>query len=112
MHSPLPGLQGFAQCKAQKLTVCVENAGLKMAVVSNFDLRLRPLLEALGLAQLFDALIISAEVSKGSAHALQCPSTSVKIPCCPQNCPRGPMTSTVEGCATLCIVLPNWLVLL
>ena len=38
-------------------------AGTKMAVVSNFDLRLRPLLEALGLDQLFDALIISAEVS-------------------------------------------------
>ena len=34
-----------------------------MAVVSNFDLRLRPLLKALGLDQLFDALIISAEVS-------------------------------------------------
>lgn len=33
-----------------------------MAVVSNFDLRLRPLLEALGLDKLFDALIISAEV--------------------------------------------------
>ena len=33
-----------------------------MAVVSNFDLRLRPLLEALGLDELFDALIISAEV--------------------------------------------------
>ncbi len=38
-------------------------AGTKMAVVSNFDLRLRPLLEALNLDQLFDALIISAEVS-------------------------------------------------
>lgn len=38
------------------------DAGLKMAVVSNFDLRLRALLEALGLDQLFDALIISAEV--------------------------------------------------
>ena len=38
------------------------NAGIKMAVVSNFDLRLRPLLEALGLDKLFDALIISAEV--------------------------------------------------
>lgn len=33
-----------------------------MAVVSNFDLRLRPLLEALGLDKHFDALIISAEV--------------------------------------------------
>lgn len=33
-----------------------------MAVVSNFDLRLRPLLEALGLDKLFDASIISAEV--------------------------------------------------
>ncbi|CAK0787258.1 hypothetical protein CVIRNUC_010476 [Coccomyxa viridis] len=40
----------------------IRESGLKMAVVSNFDLRLRPLLEALGLDQLFDALIISAEV--------------------------------------------------
>ncbi len=38
------------------------NVGIKMAVVSNFDLRLRPLLDVLGLDKLFDALIISAEV--------------------------------------------------
>ncbi len=32
-----------------------------MAVVSNFDTRLRPLLHSLGLDCLFDSLIISAE---------------------------------------------------
>lgn len=37
-------------------------AGVKLAVVSNFDTRLRPLLEQLHLAHLFDALVISAEV--------------------------------------------------
>lgn len=36
--------------------------GLKLAVVSNFDTRLRPLLRDLGLAKFFDAIIISAEV--------------------------------------------------
>ena len=83
-----------------------------MAVVSNFDLRLRPLLEALGLDQLFDALIISAEVSKGSAPALQSPSTSVKIPCRRQFCPQRPTKEQLEGCATLYMWLPEWLLLL
>ena len=43
-----------------------------MAVVSNFDLRLRPLLEALKLDQLFNALIISAEVSLVLLPPLRC----------------------------------------
>lgn len=34
-----------------------------MAVVSNFDTRLRPLLKTLDLYELFDAIIVSAEVS-------------------------------------------------
>ncbi|CAL5229453.1 g12778 [Coccomyxa viridis] len=47
---------------AQEALKRIRATGTKMAVVSNFDLRLRPLLEALKLDQLFDALIISAEV--------------------------------------------------
>lgn len=35
-------------------------AGVKLAVVSNFDTRLRPLLDGLGLAGVFDAVIVSA----------------------------------------------------
>lgn len=37
-------------------------AGGRVALVSDWDTRLRPLVEALGLAPLFDGLIISAEV--------------------------------------------------
>jgi REG-2-like HAD superfamily hydrolase len=37
-------------------------AGVRLAVVSNFDTRLRPLLQALGVAPLFDTLVVSAEV--------------------------------------------------
>jgi REG-2-like HAD superfamily hydrolase len=37
-------------------------AGVRLAVVSNWDTRLRPLLEDLQLAPLFDAIIVSAEL--------------------------------------------------
>jgi len=37
-------------------------AGIKLAVVSNFDTRLRPILEELHLVDLFDCVVISAEV--------------------------------------------------
>eukprot|EP00877_Chromochloris_zofingiensis_P012316 jgi/Chrzof1/7338/Cz02g20060.t1 len=40
----------------------MRSAGLKLAVVSNFDSRLRPILAALGVAHLFDAMAISSEV--------------------------------------------------
>ncbi|KAK9917585.1 hypothetical protein WJX75_006082 [Coccomyxa subellipsoidea] len=40
----------------------IRSSGIKLAVVSNFDTRLRPLLTAMGAAEAFDALIISAEV--------------------------------------------------
>ena len=58
-------------------------AGTKLAVVSNFDLRLRPLLEALGIDQLFDALIISAEVHC-LLHYGSCLTTmhNARLDCC------------------------------
>ena len=37
-------------------------AGVRLAVVSNFDSRLRPLLHGLGVGPLFDAMIVSGEV--------------------------------------------------
>lgn len=37
-------------------------AGVRLAVVSNFDTRLRPILAALKVDQLFDAVVVSAEV--------------------------------------------------
>lgn len=37
-------------------------AGLRLAVVSNFDQRLAPLLEQLGLASLLDAVVVSSQV--------------------------------------------------
>ncbi|XP_068638760.1 uncharacterized protein [Aristolochia californica] len=44
-------------------TIChLKDAGVKLAVVSNFDLRLRKLLKDLKVANLFDAIIVSAEV--------------------------------------------------
>ena len=42
--------------------VCVDVAGMKLGVVSNFDTRLRPLLDGMGISGVFDTLIISAEV--------------------------------------------------
>ena len=68
-----------------------------MAVVSNFDLRLRPLLEALGLDRLFDALIISAEVSMSRVPALQCPPACKGVPCCRQDCSKRPNDGHCRG---------------
>lgn len=54
--------------------------GLKLAVVSNFDTRLRPILNGLGIDGLFDAIIVSAEIGaekpnpvifEAAAHALR-----------------------------------------
>ena len=59
-------------CKDRKATSCQEvfaevtwssaAPGVKRAVVSNFDTRLRPLLAGLRLDSLFDAIVVSAEV--------------------------------------------------
>ena len=40
----------------------LRKAGVKLAVVSNFDTRLRPLLRALNCDNWFDAVAVSAEV--------------------------------------------------
>eukprot|EP00252_Welwitschia_mirabilis_P027454 TRINITY_DN9417_c0_g1_i2.p1 TRINITY_DN9417_c0_g1~~TRINITY_DN9417_c0_g1_i2.p1 ORF type:complete len:272 (+),score=54.97 TRINITY_DN9417_c0_g1_i2:160-975(+) len=40
----------------------LRKAGVKLAIVSNFDTRLRPLLQALKCESWFDALVVSAEV--------------------------------------------------
>jgi putative hydrolase of the HAD superfamily len=45
---------------APVLNAC-RKRGLKLGVISNWDERLRPLLEQMGLAPYFDALVISAE---------------------------------------------------
>lgn len=43
--------------------MCVlKDAGVKLAVVSNFDARLRKLLKDLNVAHLFDAIIVSSEI--------------------------------------------------
>lgn len=43
--------------------MALRKAGVKIAVVSNFDTRLRPLLRALNCDHWFDAVAVSAEVS-------------------------------------------------
>ncbi|KAI0497456.1 hypothetical protein KFK09_020683 [Dendrobium nobile] len=48
---------------AEKVFEAVREAGVKVAVVSNFDTRLRPLLRALKCDQWFDAVAVSAEVA-------------------------------------------------
>ena len=45
-------------------------AGLKLAVVSNFDQRLVPLLTALGLEPLLDAVVVSSAVGAAKPEAL------------------------------------------
>src|SRR5262245_46852109 len=45
------------------------NQGLKLAIVSNWDERLRPLLEQMGLAPYFSALVISSEAGQQKPSA-------------------------------------------
>lgn len=52
----------IADPEAGKVFEAVRSAGLKVAVVSNFDTRLRPLMGALQCCDWFDALAVSAEV--------------------------------------------------
>lgn len=47
---------------AEKVFQALKKAGVKVAVVSNFDTRLRPLLRALDCEHWFDAVAVSAEV--------------------------------------------------
>lgn len=48
--------------EAEKVFLALRRAGVKLAVVSNFDTRLRPLLRALNCEHWFDAVAVSAEV--------------------------------------------------
>ncbi|KAL2652851.1 hypothetical protein R1flu_020979 [Riccia fluitans] len=47
---------------AQESLVKLRDAGVKLAVVSNFDSRLRPVLRDLEIHSLFDAVIVSSEI--------------------------------------------------
>ncbi|KAL0408684.1 UNVERIFIED_CONTAM: Glyceraldehyde 3-phosphate phosphatase [Sesamum radiatum] len=47
---------------AYETILCLKDSGVKLAVVSNFDSRLRKLLKDLNVLDLFDAVIISSEV--------------------------------------------------
>ncbi|OAE27440.1 hypothetical protein AXG93_3911s1220 [Marchantia polymorpha subsp. ruderalis] len=47
---------------AQEALVQLREAGVKLAVVSNFDSRLRPVLQDLQVYSLFDAIIVSSEI--------------------------------------------------
>ncbi|KAG5555924.1 hypothetical protein RHGRI_006540 [Rhododendron griersonianum] len=47
---------------AEKVFKALRTSGVKLAVVSNFDTRLRPLLRALNCDHWFDAMAVSAEV--------------------------------------------------
>jgi len=47
---------------AGKVFKAIKEAGVKVAIVSNFDTRLRPLLRALRCEDWFDAVAVSAEV--------------------------------------------------
>ncbi|TVU47008.1 hypothetical protein EJB05_06584, partial [Eragrostis curvula] len=49
--------------EAEHVFKALREAGVKTAVVSNFDTRLRPLLQALKCDQWFDAVAVSAEVA-------------------------------------------------
>lgn len=55
---------------AHETIVILKDAGVKLAVVSNFDNRLRKLLKDLNVADLFDAVIISSEVGYEKPDAM------------------------------------------
>lgn len=56
--------------------------GLKLGIISNWDIRLRPLLERLKLAGFFDAIAVSAEVgsAKPSATIFQHTAQALSVP--------------------------------
>lgn len=58
-------LQAWHLCDpdAERVFKALRQAGVKIAIVSNFDTRLRPLLRALKCDHWFDAVAVSAEVS-------------------------------------------------
>ena len=64
---------------AGKVFRALREAGVKIAVVSNFDTRLKPLLQALNCEHWFDAVAVSAEVRYFSVLIL---SRFFSVECC------------------------------
>lgn len=54
---------------AYETLICLKNAGVKLAVVSNFDSRLRKLLKDLNVLDLFHAVLVSSEVGSEKPDA-------------------------------------------
>lgn len=52
----------IADRNAEKALKAIRAGGIKLAVVSNFDTRLRPLMRVLGCYDWFDTIVVSAEV--------------------------------------------------
>lgn len=59
-------------------------AGIKLAVVSNFDTRLRPLLKSLGILHLFDAVVISAEIGVEKPNPIIFEAACQQLDVCPE----------------------------
>ncbi len=60
-HFSLPGVwQAFDDARPALAALC--DRGFALALISNFDRRLYPILEGLGLREFFDAVVISSEV--------------------------------------------------
>ncbi|KAK7368066.1 hypothetical protein VNO80_10088 [Phaseolus coccineus] len=69
---------------AHEAITLLKGAGVKMAVVSNFDNRLRKLLKDLNVLNLFDAVIISSEVGyeKPDSRIFQAALDQVNVEAC------------------------------
>ncbi|CAL0318256.1 unnamed protein product [Lupinus luteus] len=69
---------------AYETITVLKDAGVKMAVVSNFDSRLRKLLKELNVLNLFDAVIISSEVGyeKPDPRIFQAALDQVNVEAC------------------------------
>ena len=58
------------------------SAGWKLAIVSNWDERLRPLLRELGLVECFDVIVVSHEAgfTKPAREIFQCAAAALNLP--------------------------------
>ncbi|KAH7288412.1 hypothetical protein KP509_31G025900 [Ceratopteris richardii] len=65
---------------AEKVLKAIRNAGIKLAVVSNFDTRLRPLMKVLSCYDWFDSIVVSAEVG------LEKPNPEIFLTACKELC--------------------------
>lgn len=63
----------------------MRSAGLRLAVVSNFDTRLRPILLRLGIAHMFDAIVVSAEVGVEKPNPLIYEEALLRLGCGPSD---------------------------